>query len=299
MKHDDFFSRHAQAFVIALAAIVVSLGLSSGAQAGIVYHATNIAIGSYNLDLNGDGVTDFILGWASHGNCFKTGRSSLALQETPSSGDGALVGPLKSGALIGPNQVFSEGAERLVTIYAVRDGIYCRLAGESGAWVPVSPKTETTGFLGFSFQLDGQTYYGWAKLSVRRLGLQTTLLGYAYETTPGMPISAGETDVKFTPSSLNFGTVTMGNTVSGSLTLTNLGATDLAITSATLSGTHAADFASDDTNPPCGGSVAVGGTCTLKFSFTPSISGTERATYSLFDSSGGSPQKLTLTGTGQ
>jgi hypothetical protein len=53
-----------------------------------------------------------------------------------------------------------------------------------------------TGYLGLSFQLNGETYYGWAQLSVNKKsgkGITATLTGYAYEAIPGMPINAGQT----------------------------------------------------------------------------------------------------------
>jgi hypothetical protein len=48
--------------------------------------------------------------------------------------------------------------------------------------------------------MDGETYYGWALLSVSATTKGTnpqavvTLKGYAYETSPGVPINAGQTE---------------------------------------------------------------------------------------------------------
>jgi hypothetical protein len=136
--------------------------------------------------------------------------------------------------------------------------------------------------------VNGQTYYGWAELQVKWSALKfgspyvsAKLLGYAYEDIPGRAILAGETSyIWFTPALLNFGTVTIGDTAPGAVTLTNLGPTTVQISNATLTGINKADFASDNGNPPCVGSVAAGATCTLAFTFTPSIAGKETATYS-------------------
>lgn len=51
-----------------------------------------------------------------------------------------------------------------------------------------------SGYLGLTFQSDGETYYGWALVSVtvNQGTLVATLMGYAYESTPGMPINAGQ-----------------------------------------------------------------------------------------------------------
>jgi hypothetical protein len=114
-----------------------------------------------------------------------------------------------------------------------------------------------------------------------------------------MPIGAGQARyAKFTPTPLNFGTVTVGGSVSLSVTFKNLGPTTLPINNATLTGVNHADFANKNSNPPCGGSVPAGGTCTMTFSFTPSFAGSEQATFNVYVYSGATPQKLKLSGIG-
>ena len=44
---------------------------------------------------------------------------------------------------------------------------------------------------GFAFIIEGQTHYGWARLTSTSLPVMLT--GYAYETTPGKAIHAGQT----------------------------------------------------------------------------------------------------------
>jgi hypothetical protein len=293
-------------FALAMAAVVATGGLASSAKAEIVYHSADIGIsnGTYNLDVNGDGVTDFTIA-----STFRTGGScgtgctlfwSRRLDETPASGNGAIVGPLRSGQEIGPNEVF-DGSQAFMSGVSVDR--YCRFTCKAetfylGSWLG------KTGYLGLSFQVNGQTYYGWARLSCggKQLGAAGTgtLLGYAYETIPGKAILAGQTTyIQFTPAGVDFGTVPLGSTASGSVTLANLGPTEVTITNATLTGLNKADFASENGNPPCAGSVAAGGTCTLTLTFTPSILGKEWATYLVYDNTGGTPQKLPLKGTGQ
>jgi sugar lactone lactonase YvrE len=112
-------------------------------------------------------------------------------------------------------------------------------------------------------------------------------------------LSGTGTEVEFSETTVNFGSVTDGTTAPPqNVILTNLGSTKLTITKGALSGTNAADF-TEPTNPPCGGTVSAnGGTCTLTFDFTPTKVGTETATWTLTDNGGGGTQKLTLTGTG-
>jgi Abnormal spindle-like microcephaly-assoc'd, ASPM-SPD-2-Hydin len=300
MRRNSSIHSHVRMFAIALATMVAAFTLVSPAKAEIVYHSTDIGIngGTYNLDLNGDGVTDFTI--TSLSESCGTDCNEGRLDEGPASGNAAIVGPLKRGDEIGPNQAFDGNAGLMSFSY---NAYLCWPRGcfwEHWSWGPWLGKT---GYLGLSFQINGQIHYGWAKLKCRGGiygGGFGTLLGYAYETIPGRAILAGETSyVWFTPALLNFGTVTLGTTASGSATLTNLGPTTVTITNAKLTGLNSADFASENGNPPCAGSVTSGATCTLTFTFTPTIAGKERATYSVYDNTGGSPQKLSLVGTGE
>jgi hypothetical protein len=299
---------YVRAFALASAAIVAACILFSPARAEIAYHSANIGInnGIYNLDLNGDGVTDFTI-VSGPGACGSYCNEKL-FSVTPGPGNGVIAEqlpavvavPLKRGDEIGPNQAF-DGSEGFMSWYISR--LYCTWRGCHWTSASGGPWLGQTGYLGLSFQINGQIHYGWAKLKCpggTYGGGTGTLLGYAYETIPGRAILAGETSyLWFTPALLNFGTVTLGNTVSGSATLTNLGPITVTITDATLTGLNKADFASENGNPPCGDSVAAGATCTLTFTFTPSVAGKERANYLVYDNTGGSPQKLILVGTGQ
>ena len=112
------------------------------------------------------------------------------------------------------------------------------------------------------------------------------------------------TGIKFTPATVNFGTVTKGQTVSSTVTITNVGTTNVFFTGAEISGTSSSDF-SDNYNDsaPCGNTSAApllpGKTCQITVSFDTSKTGTENASYKVFDNTTGSPQTLSLTGKGQ
>jgi hypothetical protein len=53
-------------------------------------------------------------------------------------------------------------------------------------------------FLGFRFNINGDTHYRWARVNLvisdSYPGLTATLTGYAYETIPGKAIVTGETN---------------------------------------------------------------------------------------------------------
>jgi len=79
------------------------------------------------------------------------------------------------------------------------------------------------------------------------------------------------------------------------VTLTNTGSVILSITSLAVTGTNASNFAQTNT---CGSSVAAGANCTINVTFTPAASGSRTAAVTLTDNAPGSPQTVSLTGTG-
>jgi two-component sensor histidine kinase len=102
--------------------------------------------------------------------------------------------------------------------------------------------------------------------------------------------------VSLSPTSLAFGNQPVGTTSAAqSLTLSNTGNAALSITSLALTGSNASDFAQTNT---CGSSVAGGANCTISVTFTPSGSGSRTASVSITDNASGSPQTVSLSGTG-
>jgi hypothetical protein len=119
-------------------------------------------------------------------------------------------------------------------------------------------------------------------------------------TSPQSAVLRGTgTAIKFTPASINFGTVNRGTTVPDTVTVSNVGTTTVTFTGAEISGTNSADFGQSGGNPPCGGSLKAGASCNFSATFDPSKDAAESATYKLYDNSPGSPQTLPLTGKGQ
>src|SRR6516165_12237507 len=96
-------------FVQVMAAVVAIGGLASSAKAEIVYHSADITIsdGTYNLDLNGDGVIDFSI--TSGANFWGPCTGEVYVSEAPTPGNGTVLGPLGKGDPIGPGQVFGGG----------------------------------------------------------------------------------------------------------------------------------------------------------------------------------------------
>jgi len=90
---------------------------------------------------------------------------------------------------------------------------------------------------------------------------------------------------------LNFGSQTLNVASSAKVvTLTNNGMTTLSVTGVTASTNYA------QTNNCT--SVAVAGTCTINVTFTPTVAGAKLGTVTIVDNASGSPQTVSLAGTG-
>jgi len=80
-----------------------------------------------------------------------------------------------------------------------------------------------------------------------------------------------------------------------SVTLTNTGSASLSITSIIVTGANSADFSQTNT---CGTSLTAGANCTISVTFTPAATGSRTASVSIADNTPGSPQTVSLSGTG-
>jgi hypothetical protein len=109
--------------------------------------------------------------------------------------------------------------------------------------------------------------------------------------------TAGTTPVvTFTPSSLTFSNVPVNTTSSAQTAkLQNTGAAALTITNIATSGTVPGDFA--ETNN-CPSSVAVGGTCTIQVTFTPSSVINQTGAVTVTDNTPNGSDVLALAGNG-
>ena len=100
-------------------------------------------------------------------------------------------------------------------------------------------------------------------------------------------------NIKLTPTSESFGSVVVGTRSSAkAVTLTNDGTLTLQISGITTSG------AFTQTNT-CGSAVAAGKKCTIDVYFSPTQTGAQTGTLSVYDNASNSPQTVSLSGTGE
>ena len=210
----------------ALAASVGLMAIARSAEAKIVYTPAKIPIpvdgGAVFLDLNHDGIADFVLS-----NFFQyatESRASVASLLVSASGvmrnqvwgqgthygRGRLASALKAGHSVRADKAHfhkspTELMAGLVVAWRPWDQpakyYYCSTwppgcgSAIAGHWLYTKNR-----YLGLKFVIKGEIHYGWARATVsrtsKRMGdnsITATLTGYAYETEPNKPIITGKT----------------------------------------------------------------------------------------------------------
>jgi len=217
----------------AVAAGVSLLALAKSADAKIVYTPADVEIpingGPVLLDLNHDGITDFVLS-----NVYRLGTGTPAtLFATLFVGTGAgntrnkfwgrgvdtsrgyvfrFPSALRSGFSVGANKTYFQKSPK--GLMAGLDVLYQnplhhgRGAGGAscvsatagcGSWTDGQWMYTKNRYLGLQFTINGHIHYGWARVAVTRgtghqkFSILATLTGYAYETIPKKPITTGKT----------------------------------------------------------------------------------------------------------
>ncbi|MGA7928878.1 MAG: choice-of-anchor D domain-containing protein, partial [Candidatus Sulfotelmatobacter sp.] len=102
--------------------------------------------------------------------------------------------------------------------------------------------------------------------------------------------------VSLSGTSLNFGTQSLGTTTPAqTVTLTNTGNAVITFTKVAITSANSYDFTQTNT---CGSSLAAGANCVFSLTFHPSAPVTRSGILTISDNASGSPQGVTLTGTG-
>ena len=183
----------------ALAASAAGIGLltlPASSSAEVIFTPAHVLIttgGSYKLDVNNDGIVDFILFDTRSGGTFvyaegigiSNKNQNHVFGYTSTTGFCG-VPDLGQGKVIGPNGPFCHSAPRYYLAVAQRTFSQYR---SFGSWRNVNNR-----YLGFLFKADGERHFGWARLGVQidKGHVLTRLTGYAYESTPETPITTGQ-----------------------------------------------------------------------------------------------------------
>jgi hypothetical protein len=178
---------------VAAAGAAAGMGIltAPGASAEVVYTPANLTLkqGITPLDLNHDGVNDFRFyrGGYGHGSrlyVLQQDAKNLVFNSATFN-----AAPLPSGARIGPKGAFKEDEDKAWFMAGWSEGLSGISSRSNGPW-----KQAQNTYLGLKFSVNGQTHYGWVRMTVNaKTGIVATLTGYAYETIPNKPILAGQT----------------------------------------------------------------------------------------------------------
>lgn len=197
-KFSETVQRRLGTYAMAASAAGVGLlALAEPAEAQIVYTPAHVLLrmhGVYQLDLTNNGSPElrfinsatpfvgrlWVSAWGPGGVNNKVEMGSL------------YVDALIRGANIGGSKHFyecmygecesSNTPPKLAIAFS---------AGGDGPWTNVRNR-----YVGIQFPINGETHYGWARLSVIVEGqaIKAMLTGYAYEATANKPIPAGKMD---------------------------------------------------------------------------------------------------------
>jgi hypothetical protein len=175
------------AYIAAASAAGVGMAaLTPSAEAKVVYTPTNTVINAATaIDLNHDGIADFSLG-------FTEGIGhSFWLMGTPQVTGNAIRGNNGQAAAgffgvpVGPGEKFTTNSYYGKGVFMAGFFQY----SFSSFFGPFANATNR--YLGFKFLINGQTHYGWARMTVTNALRNVVLTGYAYETTPNTTIIEG------------------------------------------------------------------------------------------------------------
>lgn len=211
--------QHLNMYAMAAGAAGVGMLVSAPATEGkIVYTPANVQLsrGSfYRLDLNGDGIVDYILlqkgNTIGHGSvdntlfvCRSLFRTSRGVNYCASSGSApvndvrvngsAAAAPLRAGAVIQRGDRFKHDSRSVFTGGVRYPSFTSKSTNWFGPWVN-GGKGVKNRYLGLRFKIKNRFHFGWARLTVTtsKKSFTTTLTGYAYETIAGKSIKAGQT----------------------------------------------------------------------------------------------------------
>lgn len=311
--------------------VSILLGRGDGTfQPQVQYSVPNTPFSITSVDVNGDGKVDLAVA---------TGSPFISVSLLLGNGDGTFqphIDFASSGAAgISAGDFNNDG---LIDFSGANNGGVTTLIQDHGTVIALSPSsvkfaTQLVGTVS-STQIVKLTNSGSSTISISSMSLGTpnfaviskcgrsvqpgqscNILLYftptasgnltdtlsVYDSGGGSPqlvtLSGAGSSVYWSPKSLNFGPIAVHKTSPPQkVTLTNEGSVRLSVTQIAIVGQDKSDFTQVNA---CGKSLVAGASCTIDVWFTPKTTGSRSATLSIADNGGGSPQKVSLTGTGQ
>jgi hypothetical protein len=232
----------------------------------------------HTATLLGDGTVLVAGGWSLYNAGLTSAEVYQPATFEPANLASITVGPVGPSLTVGTSQAlvatgtFGDGSTQTLVsaIWSSLDNTVATVTNDSGSNSGVTNDSSNSGVV-----------FGVAAGSTTVTACTGTICGSATVTVSLGPVS-------ISPSSLTFPDTVVGATsASQTITLTNTGPLD----SIQVTGDFQA--ASNNCSP-----IPASGTCTVQVIFTPTVSGPITGTISFNDSAAGSPQTVTLSGTG-
>ena len=167
-----------------LSTLVVAVSFLSlqAASAQVVYTDVapdaTISDAGFEIDFNNDGVNEFQIHQGFIANCHKVrilghGDTSIDHLLATAMHDAKYTMRFAQNATIDSSDPFVDSDS-----FVMEEG--------TSEW-----NGYAEGYVGVMVSLDGQMHYGWVRISVAADGSTVTIMDFAYEATPGVPIDAG------------------------------------------------------------------------------------------------------------
>lgn len=178
--------------------------LTCPGQGNIVYHnagdqiviRTGVNGESLDVDMDGNGTRDFVFEAFTSFKIFSdTGAKSVGI---PKGGNDLgnwsipLLGGFEIGSMLPGQLQWTDSFQGEFTGNWIGAVLHTRSdAGSSGYWNPQLPNI-LTAYVGVEFDIEGADHYGWIRVTVGGVGNGGLIHDWAYNSTPGQPILAGQ-----------------------------------------------------------------------------------------------------------
>src|ERR1700688_2026906 len=234
---------------------------------------------------------------ARSANLTFTDNASGSPQQVPLSGTGTTAELTPTSLSFGTLAVGLTSAVKTVTLKNVgTTAITITSIAVTGAEAGDFPKTATSCGSSLAVAASCTVSVTFKPTTTGARSANLTFTDSAAGSPQQVPLSGTGTTAEITPTSVSFGSVTVGTiSAAKTVTLKNVGTTAITITSVTIAGTDPGDFG--QTNP-CGSSLAADASCTISVTFKPIVTGNRSATLKVTDNAAGSPQQVSSSGTG-
>lgn len=142
------------------------------------------------LDINGDSLVDFVFGVnVTAVSVQGSGGNQYLIAPSPPPNIGGPVAPVGAGFEIGPNSGNVDELDWYNSNPFYSD-IVIGLSGPDG-FVLIGAFVGQRAYMGISFDIGGDTHYGWIDMYVSDIGPGALIYGWGYESDPNTSILAG------------------------------------------------------------------------------------------------------------